>query len=1315
MNYIVGVDIGGTFTDCVVLDEAGNQTIAKALSTPDDFSVGVIDAVREAARILGLRSENELVQSTLIFFHACTVGDNTIITRAGAKTGLVTTRGFGDIILMMRGKTWDGLSETEAAHLSALCKPEPIVPKSLIEEITERVDHQGTVLIRLSTDEIREAIERLLAKRVESVAVSLLWSIANASHEKLVGDRIKEDHPSLFVSLSSEVAPYLGEYERTATTVINAYIGPKISVYLRNLKGLLENKGLRAEPLVMQAYGGVLGIDASCKNAVGSIESGPAAGVVGSQFLGQLLGEPNILATDMGGTTFKVSLVTDGMIEKDYKPVIARHNILSTKIWIESIGAGGGSIAWIDPEGRLLKVGPQGAGAKPGPVCYGRGGTEPTVSDAALILGYLNEAYFLGGKIRLDKSRAVEILKEKIARPLGLNEVEAARGIYLIANSHMSDLIRKATVEKGRDPRKYVLFAYGGAGPVHASRYAAELGILRVIIPLTASVHGASGLVTSDVVYQYGKSDHLLVPADVRKVNENFSGLIGKALSDLTAAGFRNEEITISRSVDMRYRHQVHEVNVSLDPGGAELTEQNLEELYERFDTAYEMLYGKGSAYREAGKEIMNFRLAAAGRLKKPAICRQRSTGAAARDALKTNRPVYFEEYRDFVQTAIYDFGRLTPGAEIAGPAVIETPVTTIVINPPDCATLDEFRNVRISVGAYEAGMDSFLKDIDPITFEVISHRLHQIANETATTLERVGGTVNTTQQRDYMAALYRANGDILAGGSTMGQHVACAGFAVKKIIERFDGEIFPDDLFLLNDPYLAAIHQSDVYMISPIHVGDRLVAWSATFVHVTDIGAMSPGGDSPGATEIFHEGIRIPGLKLVEKGTLRRDVFETIIHMTRHPVMVGLDLKCEIAANNVARSRMQEMYGRYGAELLDAVASEMIRYSEIVLRGRIREAPDGSWTERSVVEADEPLNVTLTLHKQGDHLLFDFEGTDRQAKRGVNLARHATFGWCFAALLPVLAYDIPKNHGLLRPLDIAAPEGTLVNVRYPGPVSLNTTSSGHTVRYLARSALMQMLARSEKWKKEVMAVNAGHRNAKHAGLNQAGKYCVFNMAHGALDGTGARSFADGIDSGGGNFMSCPNVEWFELNFPILYLFRRHVVDGGGAGKFRGGAGAETAHILHKAPEGKITGVAYGVTGSGNSGQGIFGGWAGAPSVLTLWEDTNVERLIAANKAPVNMAEINGRARELGCCDFELTKNDVLYMRVAMGGGYGDPLERAPDAVLKDIRDGLVSREAAYAIYGVALTDGGQQVDLEATEERRGVLRRRRDGIGESL
>ena len=315
MPYVIGVDIGGTFTDCVTADDEGSVTLGKALSTPQDFSIGAIDAVRDAAKNLGLKNEGELLTFTKFFFHACTVGDNTLITRSGAKTGLITTKGFADTLVMMRGRTTDGLTEEETFHVSALSKPNPIVPRSLIAEVRERIDYKGSVLVQLDTQEAERAITGLIAKGAESVGICLLWSISNDKHEKFLAEIIKQHDPSIYISLSSHVAPFLGEYERTATTAFNAYIGPKIAAYLEKLDAALRDQGLKREPLIMQSYGGVLGIKDTCTNAVGTIESGPASGVLGSLFIAKRMGISNILATDMGGTTFKVSVIRDGVVE----------------------------------------------------------------------------------------------------------------------------------------------------------------------------------------------------------------------------------------------------------------------------------------------------------------------------------------------------------------------------------------------------------------------------------------------------------------------------------------------------------------------------------------------------------------------------------------------------------------------------------------------------------------------------------------------------------------------------------------------------------------------------------------------------------------------------------------------------------------------------------------------------------------------------------------------------------------------------------------------------------------------------------------
>jgi N-methylhydantoinase B len=402
----------------------------------------------------------------------------------------------------------------------------------------------------------------------------------------------------------------------------------------------------------------------------------------------------------------------------------------------------------------------------------------------------------------------------------------------------------------------------------------------------------------------------------------------------------------------------------------------------------------------------------------------------------------------------------------------------------------------------------------------------------------------------------------------------------------------------------------------------------------------------------------------------------------------------------------MQEMYRQYGPELVDAVSREMIRHSETILKKRLREIPDGIWKETAVIQGDETWKTALTLRKEGERLIFDFSGTDKQAKTGINLPYHATFGACFESILTTIAHDLPKNHGLLTPIQVIAPEGSLVHVKPPGPVSMNTTSGGRTVKYLARSALNQMLSGSDQWRTEVVALSVGGRAARHAGVSQHGRYYVSGFAL-VLGGSGARNDRDGINSGTEGLHSCPNVEWVELNFPLLHLFRRQATDTGGPGKFRGGVGVETAVTVHGAPEGKVKIVAYGVAGLKNSGTGLFGGYRGAPSIVVLHEETRVRSWLAQDRSPVELAELEGKPRLLPYCDFDLKEGDVFYLRTQSGGGYGDPLEREPERVVADVVSGLVSAEAGTDIYGVVVDREGA-FDRSATENQRERMRRER-------
>jgi N-methylhydantoinase A len=705
MSYTIGIDVGGTFTDCVLLSGEGLITTGKAPSTPPDFWQGVLDSIGDAAETVGA-SRSELLRRTQLLIHGTTIAENALVTGSGARAGLLTTRGFEDTLLIMRVKgRWVGLGEEELTQILKTDKPEPIIPRALTEGVSERIDADGEVVTPLDPASAEQAIDRLLDRGARAIAISLLWSFVNPAHEQAVAALVERKAPGVFVTRGSEIAPYAGEYERTATAAINAYLGEIAGTYIGSLCEMLAAEGLAGPVLMTQGYGGALRAEVASGNAVGLIESGPAAGMIASQFIGEALGYRNVIATDMGGTTFKVGLIADGMLEKAVDPHFGKYNVMVPKIDVRSIGAGGGSIVGLEEGSGAPCVGPAGAGAVPGPVCYGLGGTRATLTDADLALGYLNPEYFLGGKMRLDRAAAEEAIARQVAEPLGISVTEAAAGIYNIACSESADLIRRVSIERGYDPREFILFAYGGAGPVHAGVYAQHLGIARVLVPFTASVHCAMGAVCSDIVREYGQSEPLRFPPDPARVNASFAKLAARARDDLRSDGCRDEATTLKRFLDLKFGRQVHVVRMAVPEG--ELAEQDLARLQDDFVAAYERRYGPGSAFRAAGVEIVNFVVEAVGHVPKPALRRHERTPRIPASALVERRLVYFvdperpaEPPLPSRETPVYRLPGLVAGNAIQGPAIVETPVTTIVVQPSQAAEVDEYLNVLIDLEA---------------------------------------------------------------------------------------------------------------------------------------------------------------------------------------------------------------------------------------------------------------------------------------------------------------------------------------------------------------------------------------------------------------------------------------------------------------------------------------------------------------------------------------------------------------------------------------------------------------------------------------
>lgn len=691
-EYVIGVDTGGTFTDITVLDREGNITHEKAPSTPPDFSVGIMNSVAQAAKAIGLDTET-LISKTSMFNHGMTVATNTIITRTGSKTGLITTKGFEDIILIMkaRGKCL-GLSEMEIKHQARCQKPEPFVPKHLIRGVTERIDCFGKIVVPLNHRELEEIVRDLVEdQKVEAIGICTLWSLANPVHEKEIEDMIHQKYPQVFVTRSSELVPLLGEYERTVTTVFNAYLMPETRKYLTNLDASLKKSRLSFSPMIMKAAGGITPIEDAMLAPVFTISSGPAGGMIGSSILGQILGYKNIIATDVGGTSFDVGLIIDGEPLRKDDAVLDQYALRLPMIDVSSIGAAGGSVVRYDEISHTMKVGPQSMGAFPGPACYGRGGTVPTLADVDLILGFLDPDSFFGGRMRLDKEKAIAAMKN-VASSLGMDVYEAARGARRLACAMMANLIENKVLFRGYDPRECVMFLFGGGGPEFGSEYGKQSGAKELLMLRESSTLSAFGIAVSDILYQEVISEIHLMPGNPKHITQSFQKLEEKVLYFFKKQGFDEKDVLLTREGQLRYGRQVNYVSVPVQSG--ELSEHDLKKIADDFEIHYETLFGKGSGYRKAGIEMVNLKVYGVVKTTRPSLRRMKKGGRNPSLAQKGVREVYLED--TFSKVPVYDWKKLEPGNILAGPAIVESSFTTGVILNHMEGKIDEYHNIHI-------------------------------------------------------------------------------------------------------------------------------------------------------------------------------------------------------------------------------------------------------------------------------------------------------------------------------------------------------------------------------------------------------------------------------------------------------------------------------------------------------------------------------------------------------------------------------------------------------------------------------------------
>ena len=697
MAYVIGVDVGGTFTDAVLDDDAGTVLAAKAPSTPPDYSRGVIDVLEVLAGQLGCPIE-EMLANTHHIAHGTTSSLNALVMGNVPPVGFLTTKGHRDSIYIMNVEgRYLGGSPEQLQNVMGQSKSHGLIPKKHALEVTERLDRDGNVVVALDEESARRSIRVLLADGITAIAVSLLWSFRNPTHEQRIRELVHEIDPTVFVSLSSEVSPRIREFARNATTIMSTQIGPGLRDYLGSLESELRDRKLAGPLLVMQSNGGAVAAAEAPKNAISTVGSVLTGGVVGAVSLGKQLGHRNIIATDVGGTTFLVGLVVDGEPVRASSTIINHHPINVPTLEVHAIGSGGGAIAWVDPGGNL-QIGPHSAQAVPGPACYGQGGIEPTNADANLVLGILPEHGLLGGRKPLDKDLAREAIRTKIADPLGLSIEDAAAAIYAVQNAQTGDLLRKTVVEAGHDPRDFVLYAFGGAGPAHCAAYAREVGVKEVIVPLgqVASAFSAYGLASSNIVLAAELSDPAAMPLDPVRAERNFAQLESQVLEQLNRQGLTFTGVEIEREIDMRYTMQLAEVATPVPAGS--LDAAGIHAASDLFEQRYAELYGKDSGFREAGIQAITYRVRATGLLPfSPTLPEVKSADSAdPTPAHIGTRKVCLDGRIGYVDTDVYDYSKLLAGHVLHGPAIIEVPTTTVVVPHDTTGTVDRLGNLTI-------------------------------------------------------------------------------------------------------------------------------------------------------------------------------------------------------------------------------------------------------------------------------------------------------------------------------------------------------------------------------------------------------------------------------------------------------------------------------------------------------------------------------------------------------------------------------------------------------------------------------------------
>ncbi len=1245
----LGVDIGGTFTDVVLETRHGLHSI-KVLTTYSAPEDAILDGMAQVCAKAGL-APRDLDQ----IIHGTTLATNALIERRGAKTALITTEGFRDVIEMRTE------SRFEQYDLN-LVLPDPLLPRQRRYTVKERVDARGKVLIDLDRAEVEGLVDRLIFAGYDSVAVGLLHSYLNPAHERLIGEVLAQKMPDAMVSLSSDVSPQMREYERFNTTIANAYIKPLMKSYLGRLEGRLRDAGAGCPIFLMHSGGGIISLADAAEFPVRLVESGPAGGAIFAADIAAKHGIEKVLSFDMGGTTAKICLIKNQTPKTARVFEVARSYrfkkgsgmpISIPVIDMVEIGAGGGSLAHVDAMGQI-RVGPESAGSEPGPACYGRDGTRPAVTDADLILGKLDPHNFAGGSIPLYPEASKAAMDAVIGDRLNMDATEAAWGLAEVVDENMANAARVHAVENGEDLSEYTMIAFGGAAPLHAARLCEKLGVSTCLIPEGAGVGSAIGFLRAPFSFEANRSVFMRMSEfDAGTVTALFAEMEEEATRFVRSCDAKADVLT-SHRIYMRYAGQGWEIPVDLSADLAAAPDGDA--ILALFEAEYGRLFGRVVA--DMAVEITVWSVNA-----------HTATGAATPEPapaevvdvpMGDTRALFDPGLGRSVDAGLIDRDAMPVGGMVKGPALLTERETTIVVPSSRDVTKSHDGTLILreagTVARAEAGR---------VAYQVMWNRLISVVEEQAQALVRTAFSTSVREAGDLSAGVYDMQGRMLAQAVTgTPGHVNAMADAVAHFIRRIGRQqMFEGDVYITNDPWEGTGHLHDITMVTPSFHRGQLVGFFACTAHIVDIGGRGFGAD---AASIYEEGLQIPIMKFAERGDVDQTLVRIIRGNVREPDQLIGDIYALATCNEIGHRRLIDMMDEFGLDDLTGIAEFILDSSRQATIERIAALPQEVADGEMVIDGfDTPITLKVQLRIEGDRIVSDWAGTSGLDKKGINVPLVYTKAYACYALKCAIAPEIPNNHASLAPFEITAPEDSIVNAVHPAPVALRHII-GHFVPDVVYDALDKVLPGV------VPAEGAGclcnfqvslrpRTDAPAPPDARRSEVLTFNSG-----GSGARPTVDGLNATAfpSGVMTMP-VEATEHAGPVMIWRKELRPDSGGAGETRGGLGQVMEVGAIEGHEFDIQAMFDRVD---HPARGRRGGKAGAPTLIGRSDGV----------------KMRGKGKQF------VPHGARVQMEFPGGAGYGDASGRNVRKVQQDLAKGYISAQIARDEYGLSEKDVAQ-------------------------